>query len=120
MEETAFLSSTLESNTETESDTAEGTSSPPQQPKRRKEDWREVERFATKQDWRRSWEDGGVYVKDYRRDNNDGMKVFYRCKFTRKRGWHPCPCKRCVLFQPDGQVIEFWNGEEHDHKLIFL
>ena len=120
MEETAFLSSTLESNTETESDTAEGTSSPPQQPKRRKEDWREVERFATKQDWRRSWEDGGVYVKDYRRDNNDGMKVFYRCKFTRKRGWHPCPCKRCVLFQPDGQVIEFWNGEEHDHRSILL
>ena len=29
-------------------------------------------------------------------------------------------CKRYVLFQPDGQVIEFQNGEEYGHKVILL
>ena len=48
MEETALPSATLESNTEIGSDTSDGTFSPPQQPKRRKEDWREVKRFATR------------------------------------------------------------------------
>ena len=56
----------------------------------------------------------GSYHKAY---NQRGCKQL-RCIYGRKPGWHNCLYRLQVEFLANGEVVEYWNGEEHDHKQI--
>lgn len=98
-------------------ETADEDSCPFQQrqPTRRKK-WQQMETFNNKKEWEahKDIKERSVSVVDFKKFTADGAKTFYHCVYGRKRGWHSCPWRQCILMQPSGEVTQSWNGCEHN------
>ena len=52
------------------------------------------------------------------RHTTKGVVKQLHCIYGQKFGWHNCLHWLLVEFLANGEVMEYWNGEEHDHQQI--
>ena len=81
-------------------------------------DWKEKSRFPSKQQWKASSTSGDQFVVHTTKHTTKRVVKQLGCIYGRKLGWHNCLYWLWVEFLANGEVVEYWNGEEHDHKQI--
>ena len=81
-------------------------------------DWQEKSRFLSKQQWQASSANGDQFVVHTTRHSTKGVVKQLCCIYRWKPGWHNCLYRLRVEFLANGEVVEYWNREEHDHKQI--
>ena len=81
-------------------------------------DWQEKSRFPSKQQWQASSASGDQFVLHSTRHTTKGVVKQLCCIYGWKPGWHNYLYQLRVEFLANGEVVEYWNGEEHDHKQI--
>ena len=80
-------------------------------------DWQEKSRFPSKQQWQASSTSGDEFVVHTTRHTTKGVVKQLRCIYGWKLGCHNCLYRLRVEFLESGEVVEYWNGEDHKQIL---
>ena len=96
--------------------------SPPQKRRRTKVRWEVIQTFPdvdAYKKWMEMKAPAEQVVRGPLQSTEDGDKRIFKCTYSKKRGWHPCPYKLLTFFPRGSTEVEIsWNGEAHFHSQL--